>query len=166
MITALYNGVKQFMTISGQIAHAVKAGGIPSEDQLQLRERLIKEEFEEYKNAVMNLLTLVESQPMADLTDQQYRHELAEVADALCDLMYVTVGAGITWGFDLDAMLTEVQRVNMTKFPGGKVYRREDGKVAKPPGFKHVDLTKFLPPTTFSEVDSPPAPECKTPPTF
>lgn len=79
----------------------------------QLRVRLLREEVEEF----------------ADATE---RRDLAAIADALADVVYVAYGSAITYGLDLDAVVREVHRSNMSKLDacGGPVLR-EDGKVLK-----------------------------------
>jgi predicted HAD superfamily Cof-like phosphohydrolase len=48
--------------------------------------------------------------------------DMVGMADALADLLYVTFGAGVTLGIDLDPVLAEVHRSNMTKlWPDGTV---------------------------------------------
>lgn len=138
MIRKLRLAVEEFMQATGQKSECVSAGVLPSLDTLKMRDELINEEFQEYRNSVDR--AIVDLGSYGFMPDEN----LAEVADALCDLLYVTVGAAITWGVDLDPLLEEVHRVNMTKFPGGQVYRRSDGKVTKPPGFKRCDLTELV----------------------
>ena len=92
-----------------------------------------------------------------------------DAADALADLLYVTYGAALTFGLDLDAIVEEVHRSNMTKvwesareveeaildpdhpavrYEGdiysGYVVYREDGKVLKPPTFEPPNLGRFI----------------------
>lgn len=117
-----------------------------------LRVRLIAEEFGELLVALKLIdeqqATLLTSQieswlhhpvyPLAvsnDLADQ------AAVLDALCDLIYVTVGAAVTWGLPLSTAWEEVHRVNMTKSTGPI---REDGKRLKPEGFQPPNMADVL----------------------
>lgn len=63
--------------------------------------------------------------------------DVVATADALADLAYVVFGAALHFGIDLDAVLEEVHRSNMTKTPAG------DGKAVKgprysPPGIAHL----------------------------
>ena len=57
--------------------------------------------------------------------------------DALCDLLYVTLGAGVQMGVRLDPFFAAVHEANMKKV-GGLV--REDGKQLKPPGWMPPDI--------------------------
>jgi len=56
--------------------------------------------------------------------------DVVATADALADLAYVVYGAALHFGVDLDAVLAEVHRSNMTKSPAG------DGKAIKGPGYE------------------------------
>jgi len=79
----------------------------------QLRVRLLREEVEEF----------------ADATE---RRDLVAIADALADVVYVAYGSAITYGLDLDAVVREVHRSNMSKLDAcGAPVLREDGKVLK-----------------------------------
>jgi phosphoribosyl-ATP pyrophosphohydrolase len=72
--------------------------------------------------------------------------DIIEVADALADLLYVVAGAGLVFGIDLDAVLQEVHRSNMSKLhhvTGQPIYR-EDGKVLKGANFSEPDIAKVL----------------------
>ena len=58
--------------------------------------------------------------------------DLAGIADALADIVYVVYGTALTYGIDLDAVLREVHRSNMSKLGSdGKPFIRDDGKVLK-----------------------------------
>ncbi len=57
--------------------------------------------------------------------------------DALCDLLYVTLGAAVEMGVELDPFFREVHRANMEKF-GGEI--RPDGKQLKPSGWLPPDI--------------------------
>jgi predicted HAD superfamily Cof-like phosphohydrolase len=99
----------------------------PAEKIQQLRIELIREEFEELKEAIDD-------------------NDIVEVADALTDILYVVYGAGLSFGIDLDKCFEEVHRSNMSKLTkDGKVLRREsDGKVLKSDQFSPPDLKIIL----------------------
>lgn len=68
-----------------------------------------------------------------------------EHLDALIDLIYVTIGAGIALGHDMQGAWDEIHSTNMAKLgPDGKPIIREDGKVIKPEGWKGPQLTPFI----------------------
>ncbi len=96
-----------------------------------MRIELIREEFEEFKQAVAN-------------------EDVVAIADALGDIVYVAYGAAITYGIDLDAVLREIHRANMSKLgPDGSPVLRQDGKVLKGDGYFPPDIRNTL-------LDQPP----------
>ena len=98
----------------------------PDEKTVQLRCDLIKEELDELNQAIKD-------------------KDIKEVADALTDILYVTYGAGHTFGVNLDKCFEEVQRSNMSKLGSdGKPIYYESGKVMKEPNYFKPDLNKFL----------------------
>ena len=92
----------------------------------ELRFNLIKEELEELRIAIDT-------------------KNLVEVADALTDILYVTYGAGHSFGINLDKCFDEVQQSNMSKLDdnGNPIYN-DLGKVMKGPKYFKPDLSKFL----------------------
>lgn len=73
------------------------------------------------------------------------RADIIETADALADLMYVVLGAGVTCGIDLEPVFDEVHRSNMTKMPAdGVPIRRGDGEILKPPTWEPPVISTIL----------------------
>ena len=79
--------------------------------------------------------------------------EVAEVAEGpldrlaheLADVVYVAYGTALVHGIDLDAVIAEIHRSNMTKIgPDGQVARREDGKVLKGDHYRAPDVARVL----------------------
>ena len=119
-----FNRVKKFMEIFGQ--EVKTKAEFPSEKIIRLRYDLIKEELDEFEQALKD-------------------RDLKEVADALTDILYVTYGAGHAFGIDLDKCFNEVQRSNMSKLgEDGKPIYNEHGKVMKGPKYFQPDLGKFI----------------------
>ena len=119
-----FNSVKKFMEVFGQ--EVKTKAEFPSEKIIKLRYNLIKEELDEFEEALKD-------------------KNLKEVADALTDILYVTYGAGHAFGIDLDKCFDEVQRSNMSKLgKDGKPIYNESGKVMKGPDYFKPDLSKFL----------------------
>ena len=119
-----FEKVKTFMTTYGQ--EVKESASFPDENIIKLRLKLIKEELEELEQA---------------LNDKN----LLEVADALTDILYVTYGAGHSFGINLDACFKEVQRSNMSKLDeDGKPILNEYGKVMKGPNFSKPNLKQFI----------------------
>ena len=116
--------VKKFMETFGQ--EVKSSPSFSSEKINKLRYNLIKEELDEFKQALDN-------------------DDLLEVADALTDILYVTYGAGHAFGIDLDACFQEVQNSNMSKLgENGKPIFNDQGKVMKGPNYFKPDLSKYI----------------------
>lgn len=64
--------------------------------------------------------------------------DLKNLAQELADVVYVTYGTALTYGIDLDAVLAEVHRSNMTK-SGTK-----DGKAVKGPDYDPPNMARVL----------------------
>ena len=121
-----------------------------TQERMALRLALIEEEHAEVELAVAE-------------------EGVADVAKELADLVYVCYGMAIEMGFDLDAVVREVHRSNMTKvwesareveeaildddnpavsysgdmYHGYAVYRA-DGKVLKPPTYQPAQVAEVL----------------------
>ena len=71
--------------------------------------------------------------------------DLVAIADALGDIVYVAYGAALTYGIDLDAVLAEVHRSNMSKLDEhGRPVLRSDGKVLKSSRYSPPDVAGVL----------------------
>ena len=82
---------------------------------------------------------------LRELTEAMNNNDLLEVADALTDILYVTYGAGHSFGVDLDKCFDEVQQSNMSKLGvDGKPIYNESGKVMKGPDYFAPDLKKII----------------------
>ncbi len=119
-----FGKVKTFMKTFGQ--EVKDKPSFPDKKIQDLRYELIKEELDEFKQAIED-------------------KNLKEVADALTDILYVTYGAGHAFGIDLDKCFDEVQSSNMSKLGSdGKPIYNESGKVMKGPNYFQPNLRKFL----------------------
>lgn len=116
--------VKEFHEVYGLTIRDTPELNIP---ERKLRVELIKEEAEEYEEA-------------------EAAGDLVEMADALGDLVYVAYGAALAHGIDLDEVLQEIQRSNLSKLhhETGKPIYREDGKVLKGQNFFNPDIARVL----------------------
>ena len=116
--------VKKFMETFGQ--EVLNKPKFPNDRTIKLRIDLIKEELNELEEAINN-------------------NNLVEVADALTDILYVTYGAGHSFGINLDACFEEVQNSNMSKLDknGNPIYN-ENGKVLKGPNYFEPNLRKYI----------------------
>lgn len=98
------------------------------EQKKMLRFNLMKEENEEYLEAVQN-------------------NDLVEVADALGDMLYILCGTILEHGlqYKIEEVFDEIQRSNMSKLgEDGKPIYREDGKVMKGPHYFKPDFSQIL----------------------
>ena len=119
-----FEKVGTFMKTFGQ--EVKEKPDFPNDKIMSLRYSLIKEELEEFKEAID-------------------KKDIKEVADALTDILYVTYGAGHAFGIDLDKCFKEVQNSNMSKLgEDGKPIYDEKGKVMKGPKYFKPDLKKFV----------------------
>jgi predicted HAD superfamily Cof-like phosphohydrolase len=92
------------------------------EDTRLLRTRLIQEEFEELKEAMVS-------------------DDLPAVAKEMADLLYVVYGTAVSYGIDIAPIFREVHRSNMSKVGG---YKREDGKWVKPATYSPARIEPIL----------------------
>lgn len=89
----------------------------------------------------INLLMTLIMEELDELDDAITRNDLPGVADAMGDLIYVTLGCATTCGIDLRPVWNAIQAANMAKAGGSN---REDGKVMKPPGWRPPDIAAIL----------------------
>lgn len=99
----------------------------PSQDRIDLRNALIVEEHNEFKEAVAT-------------------RDIEGVADALGDMIYILAGTALEYGIPLDRVFEAIQQSNMEKVDPKtrKVRKREDGKVLKPTGWQPPDIKSAL----------------------
>ncbi|GAA3836229.1 pyrophosphohydrolase domain-containing protein [Streptomyces chiangmaiensis] len=70
---------------------------------------------------------------------------LDRLAHEPADLVYIAYGTALVHGIDLDAVIAEIHRANMTKIgPDGTVSRRTDGKVLKGDHYRAPDVSAVL----------------------
>ena len=119
-----FERVKKFMETFGQ--EIKEKASFPNDKITSLRYELIKEELDEFREAID-------------------KKDIKEVADALTDILYVTYGAGHAFGIDLDKCFEEVQNSNMSKLGNdGKPIYNDKGKVMKGPNYFKPNLSKFV----------------------
>lgn len=70
--------------------------------------------FKENPKEVALRIALIREE-LLELEEACRNEDMVEVVDALCDIKYVTDGAGHSFGIDLDAAFKEVHSSNMTK---------------------------------------------------
>lgn len=88
---------------------------------MSFRLRLISEELAELET---------ELDPLFDDVDGKLRApNIVNVAAEITDLLYVVMGLAVVLGIDVEPVLLEIQRANMSKEPNG------DDKPTKPEGW-------------------------------
>lgn len=150
-IPNLQRDVRQFMAIAGQAIP--ERPQWPDQETMDLRVRLESEEFTErlrdsgyevhlrisatewYGNEPANWRNV-----FAYDADHRAPRSLPKSADALIDLLYVTIGSLLAMGIDMWPLWAEVQRANMAKLGGTVV----DGKLLKPEGWQPPDIEGLL----------------------
>ncbi|MFF7101646.1 MazG nucleotide pyrophosphohydrolase domain-containing protein [Streptomyces nigra] len=81
----------------------------------------------------------------AEVAEVAVTGPLDRLAHELADVVYVAYGTALVHGIDLDAVLAEIHRSNMTKLgPDGRVTRRADGKVLKGDHYEAPDVGAVL----------------------
>ena len=68
----------------------------------------------------------------------------AAQADALVDCYIYSLNAAAKKNVDLSSVFKVVHAANMAKIVDGKILRREDGKIMKPPGWTPPDITSEI----------------------
>jgi predicted HAD superfamily Cof-like phosphohydrolase len=121
------NAVSEFHTAFGLGVSQTLKGDL-GEQKNKLRFDLMKEENEEYLEAVQN-------------------NDIIEIADALGDMLYILCGTILEHGLQhkIEAVFDEIQRSNMSKLgEDGKPIYREDGKVLKGPNYFKPNFEEIL----------------------
>ncbi|MEU8577476.1 MazG nucleotide pyrophosphohydrolase domain-containing protein [Streptomyces asoensis] len=81
----------------------------------------------------------------AEVAEVSVTGPLDRLAHELADVVYVAYGTALVHGIDLDAVLAEIHRSNMSKLgPDGQVSRRADGKVLKGEHYEAPDVSAVL----------------------
>ncbi|WP_313807052.1 nucleoside triphosphate pyrophosphohydrolase family protein [Flavobacterium sp.] len=121
------NCVKEFHEAFGLGVNFSPKGDL-GEQKNMLRFNLMKEENEEYLEAVQN-------------------NDVVEIADALGDMLYILCGTILEHGLQhkIEEVFDEIQRSNMSKLgEDGKPIYREDGKVMKGPNYFKPNFEAIL----------------------
>ncbi|MFE6287319.1 MazG nucleotide pyrophosphohydrolase domain-containing protein [Streptomyces sp. NPDC057877] len=81
----------------------------------------------------------------AEVAEVSVTGPLDRLAHELADVVYVAYGTALVHGVDLDQVIAEVHRSNMSKRgPDGQVDRRPDGKVLKGAHYTAPDVSAVL----------------------
>ncbi|MFF4017100.1 MazG nucleotide pyrophosphohydrolase domain-containing protein [Streptomyces sp. NPDC001843] len=81
----------------------------------------------------------------AEVAEVAVTGPLDRLAHELADVVYVAYGTALVHGIDLDEVIAEIHRANMSKLgPGGQVARRADGKILKGEHYRAPDVSAVL----------------------
>ncbi|MFJ4773694.1 MazG nucleotide pyrophosphohydrolase domain-containing protein [Streptomyces uncialis] len=110
-------------------AFGLETGGVPTEVPPTLaahRQDLLAEE-------------------VAEVAEVAVGGPLDKIAHELADVVYVAYGTALVHGIDLDQVIAEIHRANMTKLgPDGTPQVRADGKVLKGDHYVAPDVSAVL----------------------
>jgi len=91
-----------------------------SEKQAEDRSKILEEEAEELRTAL-------------------FSKDIIKIADAIGDVIYVAYGTGVACGIDMEPILPEIHRSNMTKEkPIGCTGKAVKGKNYSPPDIESI----------------------------
>jgi predicted HAD superfamily Cof-like phosphohydrolase len=120
-----FKKVREFHEAFGMTVNDEPNPNNPLRGELDLRFKLIHEEFNELMEAILT------------------KNDINEITKELADLLYVVYGTGVSMGVDLDKAFDLVHQSNMSKLDDdGKPIYREDGKVLKSHNYRPPDLTE------------------------
>lgn len=129
--------VREFHEAMGIPAH--DRPGVPDIKRIELRHRLVSEEFEEVQAEFERITRRLNAGSYTSI--YQVYEDIARLAKELSDLRYVCWGTDLEFGIPSEAVDKEVHRSNMSKlWPDGKPRHRHDGKVLKPPTYSEADI--------------------------
>lgn len=142
-MTKLREQVTEFHRAFGVPVHNTPR--IPDKRRIQLRLRLIAEEFCELLAACGGAVSSLSIDKLLAQSIEELNAgepDLVEIADGLADLRVVICGTELEFGIDGEDVLAEVMASNLSKI-GSSI--REDGKVMKDaPGFFRPDIAARL----------------------
>lgn len=121
---SIFDDTAAFREMAGQ--DRAEAPGFASDEVMDLREKLLSDEFLETMEALE-------------------ARDFPAFVDGLMDLIYVAAGALDSCGIDppdSDDLWDIIHAANMTKAGGPKCPKT--GKLLKPPGFRHPDVKGYL----------------------
>ncbi|MFJ4847742.1 MULTISPECIES: MazG nucleotide pyrophosphohydrolase domain-containing protein [unclassified Streptomyces] len=85
------------------------------------------------------------AEEVAEVAEASAEGSLPHLAHELADVVYIAYGTALVHGIDLDAVIAEVHRANMSKLgPDGRPALRADGKVLKGEHYRAPDVAGVL----------------------
>ena len=89
------------------------------------------------------LVSMIEEE-VNELKDAVEEYRIVDIVDALCDILYTTLGAAIRWDVDIQEAFNRVHDSNMSKLVDGHFLKNEDGKVIKPKSYQPPDFEDVI----------------------
>ena len=130
-----------------RVAQAPGSAPVAVFDRLEVRYRLVAEEFAELTDAVFGKEAgdLVRAATAKAETFDTSNADVVEILDALCDLVVVEYGWADEAHLPIDDGLAEVHRSNMSKLDeNGDPILRADGKILKGANYSPADLAAVI----------------------
>ncbi|WP_431945274.1 MazG nucleotide pyrophosphohydrolase domain-containing protein [Actinacidiphila sp. bgisy167] len=85
------------------------------------------------------------AEEVAEVAEASEKGPLDHLAHELADVVYVAYGTALVHGIDLDEVIAEIHRANMSKLgPDGRPALRADGKVLKGEHYRAPDVAAVL----------------------
>lgn len=135
-----FNKVKEFHLAFGLPVERLPK--VPDRQRVNLRWKLINEEHAEVSEEFQWAMRSTNGSARPEAREAEVVKRLAK---ELADVLYVTYGAALEFGIDLDAVFAEVHSSNMSKLgEDGKPIYRHDGKVMKGQNYHEADLDLAL----------------------
>lgn len=126
---AIQTAVTQFHEKYNHPIRSTPTGHIPV-GEAELAAALIDEEVTELYDALFTV----------NGSDVKHTPNIAEIADALGDIVWTAYSASIRHGIDLDLVLAEIARSNDTKTPAAHAGE----KIQKGPNYSAPDIARVL----------------------
>lgn len=140
----IHNAVTKFHEVFGHNINEPNNCSIPlrlsliGEEAGELIDALLREDNNTYSDELKALFSSLGEESSIPL-------DIVGIADALGDIVYVVFGMAIELGIDLNAVLEEIHRANMSKLGAdGKPIYNEQGKVMKGPNYAPPDIASVL----------------------
>lgn len=134
---------RESTTVPGRAAHQVYA--FHRAFDLPRRRVPVSITLGEVEDSLLRLRESLLEEETAEFMAASHRRDLVGMADALADIVYVAYGTAISYGLDLDLLIDEVHRSNMSKLDEyGRPVLRDDGKVLKSPRYESPQIASTL----------------------
>lgn len=100
---------------------------------LDMWQTMLDEEWQEFRQALADYRQQAQATPEQQLACQ------AELTAEGVDVLNVLIGLLLSQGLPVAAMFDAIHAANLRKMVDGRVLRRADGKILKPPGWQAAD---------------------------